>query len=140
MNAYASYTRHAPAQALTRIELLLALYDKALERLDAAEAAVRAGDARTALPLIAKTQLIVAELAAGVRVELNPDAGANMLRLYEFVTHQLTTPGAVEIAAARKVLRTLREGFEAVRAEANDMERTGGFVAASRLQMVLATA
>jgi flagellar secretion chaperone FliS len=138
--AYQKYRKQDEVVGWTRMDLLLALYDKALERLDRAEAAIRADDAATALPQLAKTQLIVTELASGVRVEVNPEANTNMLRLYEFVANELVkaTPAAIE--NARKVMRTLREGFEAVRAEANELERTGRLPTADQLQMVLETA
>lgn len=139
MLAYQKYRQDEPT-GWTRIDLLLALYDKALERLDRAEAALGAGDPATAVPQLAKTQLIVTELASGVRVEVNPEANTNMLRLYEFVAVELAKATAVAIGNARKVLRTLREGFEAVRAEANELERTGRLPSADQLQMVLATA
>ena len=139
MLAYQKYRKDEPT-GWTRIDLLLALYDKALERLDRAEQALRANDAETALPQLAKTQLIVTELAAGVRVEVNPEANTNMLRLYEFVGNELVRASVEAIENARKVLRTLREGFEAVRAEANEMERTGRIPTADQLQMVLETA
>jgi flagellin-specific chaperone FliS len=140
LNAYQKYRKDEPT-GWTRMDLLLALYDKALERLDRAEAALAAGDPGTALPQLAKTQLIVTELASGVRVEVNPEANTNMLRLYEYVAHELAkaTPAAIE--NARKILRTLREGFEAVRAEANEMERSGRLPpAGDQAQMLLVTA
>lgn len=140
MNPYLNYKRNEPSTTWTRIDLLLALYDGALERLDKAEAAIKTGNHSAAVPLLARVQLIVAELAAGVRLEVNPAAGANILHLYEFITHQLRSPRVEAIASARKVLRTLREGFEGIRAEANELERTGQLPSADRLQMVLATA
>lgn len=140
MNPYLNYRRNEPSTGWTRIDLLLALYDGALERLDRAEAAIRAGTVSAAIPLLARVQLIVTELAAGVRPEVNPAVATNILHLYEFVAHQLREPQLDRIASARKILRTLREGFEGVRAEANELERTGQFPSADRLQMVHATA
>lgn len=140
MNPYLNYRRNEPSTGWTRIDLLLALYDGALERLDRAEAAIRAGAVSAAIPLLARVQLIVTELAAGVRPEVNPEVARNILHLYEFVAHQLCEPRLDRIASARKILRTLREGFEGVRAEANELERTGQFPSADRLQMVHATA
>lgn len=138
MNPYQAYRRQEQAPGMTRIDLVLALYDKALERLDRAEAALGAGDRPTAVGQLAKVQLTVGELAAGVRLEANPDAGVNMLRLYEYVAHELREPGVEGIRAARKVLRTLREGFEAVREEANALERSGKLGALEHEQMVFA--
>ncbi|HEX4610970.1 MAG TPA: flagellar export chaperone FliS [Urbifossiella sp.] len=140
MNPYAAYRRPEPSTGWTRIDLLLALYDGAIERLDRAEAALVRGDQAAAIPLMSKVQLIVTELAAGVRTDITPEAGTNALRLYEFVTHRLSEPRVDRVRDARKILVTLREGFQAIRAEATEMERTGQFHAASRLQMVLATA
>lgn len=140
MIAYRNFRAAEPTSGWTRIELLLALYDKALERLDTALAALGRGDTGAAVAQMAKTQLIVTELAAGVRVEVNPEANTNILRLYEFVAHELTKPDPLHIGNARKVLATLREGFEAIRAEANELERSGQLANADQLQMVLATA
>jgi flagellar biosynthetic protein FliS len=138
MNAYTKFTRPAdPLAGLSRIDLLLALYDGALARLDKAAMALSNGDVPVATPYLAKAQLIVAELAAGVRVEVNEEVGANMLRLYEYVVNELRTPRPANVANAKKVLTTLREGFEAIREEANRLEREGQLVAADRMQMVL---
>ena len=89
---------------------------------------------------IAKVQLTVGELSAGVRLAANEEVGLNMLRLYEFVANELRTPRAAGIRNARKILTTLREGFEGVRVEANQLERSGQLTPAARLQMVHATA
>jgi flagellin-specific chaperone FliS len=140
MNPYRSYKQYEPASGWTRIDLLLALYDKALERLDKAEGSLLAGEPSVAVPQLAKTQHIVVELAAGVRVEVNPEANTNMLRLYDYVVAELSHASLEGIANARKILRTLREGFEAIRAEANELERTGRLESADRAQMILATA
>jgi flagellar secretion chaperone FliS len=140
MNPYQKYRRREEAADWTRMDLFLALYDKALERLDRAEAALRAGDPATAIPQMARTQLIVNELASGVQVEVNPEVNTNILRLYEYVVTELSQPRVEGVANARKVLRTLREGFEAVRAEANELERTGKVPALDQLKMVHTTA
>jgi flagellar protein FliS len=140
MTGYRAYKPAEPTAGWTRIDLLLALYDKALERLDTATAALERNDPGTALPLLAKAQLIVSELAAGVRVEVNPEVNTNILRLYEFVSHELAKATVPAMRGAQKVLRTLREGFEAVRAEANELERSGQLAKADQLQMVLTTA
>lgn len=140
MNPYRAYRRPEPSAGWTRIDLLLALYDGALDRLERADAALRAGDRNAAVTALAKAQLILAELAAGVRLDGNEETGTNLLRLYEFAAHQLREPRADGVAAARKVLATLREGFQAIRAEAADLERSGRLEAAARLQMVHATA
>lgn len=140
MNPYRRYQQTEPDTGWTRIDLLLALYDKALERLDRAEEALRAGDASGAKTLLLKVQQIVMALADGVRVEVNPEMNTNILRLYEFVMNQVARATVPAVAHARKVLRTLREGFEAVRVEANEMERAGRLAPAEKAQLLAATA
>jgi flagellin-specific chaperone FliS len=140
MNPYQKYRRQTEAVPRTRIDSLLALYDKALERLDKAEAALRANNKSGAVPHLAKAQLIVVALAAGVRLEVSPDLNMTVLRLYEFAVRNLQKPSLEGIDTAREALRTLRNGFERIRCEANELEHTGQIPALDRLQMVHATA
>jgi flagellar secretion chaperone FliS len=137
MNPYLAY-RQTQLHALpwTRIDLLLALYDKAVERITAAEEALRAGDRPRALPLISKAQLIVLELAAGVRTDVDAATGTDMLRLYEFAAHELAAAGIDNLRSALRVLTTLREGFRTIRDEAVTLERTGRIPAAGELAML----
>jgi flagellin-specific chaperone FliS len=140
MNPYMKYRRQEESTNWTRMDLLLALYDKALERLDRAEASLKAGNSAEAIPQISKTQLIVSELAAGVKIDVNPEVNVNILRLYEYTITELSHGTVEGITHARKILKELRAGFEAVRAEANEMERTGKIPPLAQLQMVSATA
>lgn len=141
MNPYRRYQQQPePDTGWTRIDLLLALYDKALERLDRAEEALRANDTAGAVSLLLKTQQIIMALAEGVRVDVNPEVNTNILRLYEFAMHETAQANVKAIGNARKVLRTLREGFEAIRVEANAMERDGRIAPMGRGEAVVATA
>jgi|GEM_PF-3215842 len=136
MNPYQKYRRQNEVPHQTRMDSLLALFDKALERLDTAEAALRLGDTATAVPHLAKTQMIVMALASGVRVEIAPEVNLTVLRLYEFIIQHLREPSIEGIGTARTALRTIRDGFETVRAEANELERTGRIPALNQLQFV----
>ncbi|MCS6867082.1 MAG: flagellar protein FliS [Gemmataceae bacterium] len=140
MNPYLKYRQREEPIGWTRIDLLLALYDKALERLDRAETALKAGQTTIATSELAKTQLILTALVSGVRPEVNPDYAGNILRLYEYVSNELRFVKYENIMNARKILRTLREGFDSIRDEANRLERSGQIPAAEEIQMVLATA
>ena len=140
MTPYHRYRQNEPSANWTRMDTLLALYDGALARLDKAAQALTNGDIPVATPYLCKAQLIVNELAAGVRVEVDEEMGVNMLRLYEFAVNEMKTPRLANVRNAVTILTTLREGFEAVRDEANRMERAGELASADRLQMVLASA
>lgn len=137
MNPYQKYAQNQQVAGLSRIDLLLALYDGALARLSKAEMALTNGDVPVATPYLCKAQLIVTELAAGVRLDVDEQMGTNMLRLYEFVVHELKTPRLENVRNAKKILTTLREGFDGIRDEANRLEKSGQLVAADRMQMVL---
>jgi flagellar biosynthetic protein FliS len=140
MNPYLAYRRNDEPAGWTRIDMLLALYDGALTRLDRAEAALKAGEAGTAAGFLSRAQLIISSLASDVRPDVNPEAGANMLRLYEYAVNELRRATVESVGNVRKVLRTLRAGFEAVRAEANELERTGRLPAAAEARAVHVTA
>jgi len=136
MNIYRKYQAQEVAASWTRIDMLLALYDGAIERLEKAESALQSGDNFGAVSLISRVQLIIAELAAGVRVDVEPEMGTNMLRLYEYSSHQLSHPDGCGIGYARQILLTLREGFEMIREEAANMERSGKLLCSDQLRMV----
>ncbi len=88
------------------------------------------------MPLIAKAQLAVCTLAGGVRAGEGNELATNMLRLYDFVVRELTEPGLERIANARRVLKNLREGFEAIRTQANAMERSGQLASGDQLHLI----
>jgi flagellar secretion chaperone FliS len=140
MNAYRAYRKNEQSTGWTRIDLLLAVYDKALLRLDQAEAALKAGHVAKAVPLISKAQLAVSTLAGGVRAGAGNEQGVNMLRLYEFVVRELSEPSFEKIESARQILKTLRQGFEAIRSEAIALERSGRLPSGDHLHVLHATA
>ena len=109
--------------------MLLALYDGALARLDKAAMALTNGDVPVATPYIAKAQLIVSELAAGVRVEVDEEMGTNMLRLYEYVVNELRTPRLANVGNAKKILTRPAGGVRGHPRrgqQAGEDRRTGG--------------
>lgn len=140
MYAQLAYARSERATGWTRIDLLLAVYDKALGRLDQAEAAIRAGDVGQAIFHMAKAQLAASVLASGVRAGDGNELGVNMLRLYDFVVRQLTEPTLERVQSARKILANLRTGFEAIRDEANSLERSGKLASGDYLHLMNARA
>ena|SRR5947209_2303447 len=121
-----------------RIDVILQLYDRMLARLQLARAALEGGEAMTAGTALGQVQMIVTALASGLTAD--DELSATHLRLYEFVAHQLAVPDAARIADAQRVLTTLRESFEAVRAEALRLEREGAIPSLDRAHTVCTTA
>jgi flagellin-specific chaperone FliS len=123
MIAYRVYQEQAKS-AWLRIDLLLQLYDATIAKLEAARAALAAGDTSTARTLLERTRLLLGGLVSIV----DPGRGemANQfLRLYEFVNHALDSGRLDKVEGAVRVLRTLREALEAIRPEAAELERSG---------------
>lgn len=139
MNPYAAY-REMAAAATPRIDLLLSLFDGAIERIDASLLDLRDGNTAAAMTRLARAQLIVSELAAGVRPDINPDLNITILRLYEFVVSQLASTDPASLRSARSVLNTLRDGFQAIRSEAIELERAGQLPPADAVMAVSALA
>lgn len=123
MTPHMAYRQQASPR-WTRIDMLLALYNCAIERGEQARDALAAGQTDRAALLLAKARMIVGGLVSGVVVE-EDSLTDNFLRLFEYVLHQLNEGTADTIEEALKVLRTLREGFEQARPEAVELERAG---------------
>lgn len=107
-----------------RIDIVIALYRKALEHLQHARqvsAEDRTDDARRYL---VKAQLIVNSLASGMAGSTE-EISINFLRLYEFVSERLARGGMADIDSAQRVLETLRNGFEEARNQAIALEAAG---------------
>jgi flagellar biosynthetic protein FliS len=111
-----------------RIDIILALYRKALEHMRQARAALAANNADAARPYLVKAQLIVNALASGTAGG-GDELALNFLRLYEFVTDRIHRGQADDIEAAEKILQTLREAFEAARNQAIFLESSGALPA-----------
>jgi flagellar protein FliS len=123
MNPYRAYQQQAYS-AWLRIDMLLALYDGAITKLEAARAALAINDVPGARKILDQARLVLAGLVSAV----DPSRGelaVQFLRLYEFVNHAIDMGDARNVDGALRVFRTLREGLEAIRPEAADLERRG---------------
>jgi flagellar secretion chaperone FliS len=140
MNAYQTYRKQQQTVGTTRIDLLLSLFDGAIQRMAQAEEFLRTGNPNAAVTALSKAQLIVSELAAGVRTDVDQTNGPNLLRLYEFVVHQISLSTLESVSRSRKIMQTLHEGFVAIRTEGIELERRGEMVSSDSLRVVLATA
>jgi flagellin-specific chaperone FliS len=123
MNPLAAYQQHTVV-GWARIDMLLALYDQTIQRLEEASAALGRNDGPAAKQLLANSRLLVGGLLAGLAFDANSTA-ENLTRLYEFVLHAIDVGTVEMVQSALRVLRTLRQGFEGIRPEANLLERGG---------------
>lgn len=123
MNPYQIYQQQQNAH-MTRIDLLLALYDKAIRHLTQARQALEQQDVTTATPPLLQAQLIIAALATGVDLQYG-EVPYNMLRLYEFVLYCLGSPETKKVSDALRILTILREGLEGIEQNARNLELSG---------------
>lgn len=131
MNPYRAYQQQGYSNWL-RIDLVLALFDGAIEKLQAAQSALQRQDAPTAKPLLVRARLIVGGLISAVDPSQG-DLAVQFLRLYEFVQHSIDKGQLKDISGSLKVLTTLREGMQAIRPEAAELERSGRIAPADAL-------
>ncbi|MFO0863143.1 MAG: flagellar protein FliS [Gemmataceae bacterium] len=130
--------RRQSAPAWTRIDAILFLYRRADENLERADSLLAAGDAMAAGKLLIETQTIVTAFASGL--EVADGNSVQLLKLYEYIGHHLAQATGASIREARKILKTLSEGFEAAQDRARVMERTGELPPFSASSAIVATA
>lgn len=137
MHAHAAY-RKQQTIAPARIDVILGLYARALDQLDAAEKAIVAGDRLAAQTAAGQVQMIVA--AFGAELSVDDPLAVTFLRVYEFVASRMADVTVDNLRAAAKVLRPLQEGFQTVREEALRLEREGQLPPLDQRPTLLATA
>ncbi len=123
MNPYTK-NQQQTVPSWTRIDMLLALFDGGVERCEQALAALERQDHAAAKKLLIKARLIVMGLASGVIADGDP-VTTTILQLYEYALHSLAQGGIEDVRGTLNVLRILREGFQKVRPEAVELERSG---------------
>ena len=138
MNAHDIY-KQQQAVGWTRIDMLLALYDGAIERTEKARDAIARGDRSAAVAPLLRAQRIVAELFAGLDLGYG-ELPRDLQRLYVFVLRSITQGTPEHLGAALDVLRTLREGLAGIRSEAVELERSGAIPPADIERGLQATA
>lgn len=122
MDPLAAY-RQSYSPGWSRVDMLLALFDGAIVRLELAAGALRRDERGAAVRLLTRAGLIVCQLAGGV----DPDYAhaAEFLRLYTVASRAIGAATVEQTEAALAVLRAMREGLLNLREEAVRLEREG---------------
>jgi flagellin-specific chaperone FliS len=115
--------RESYSPGWSRVDMLLALFDGAIIRLEMAAGALGRGERETAVRLLTRAGLIVCELAAGVDTDYAH--AAEFLRLYAVASRAIGAATVEQTGAALAVLRAMREGLAGLREEAARLEREG---------------
>lgn len=105
----------------TRVDMLIAIYDKAISHIEQMTAA---NDEATATSERLKAVRLVTHLLTGLNHE-HGEIPQKIEQLLEFVNHSLADVNHAAAAHAAKVLTTLREAFEGIREQAVELESCG---------------
>ena len=105
----------------TRIDMLLAIYERAVESLENAALAEKEGNKEEYFTQLLKGQKAILAIHAGLKPD-EDDVAFNIARLLHFV---LTCIEQNQLADAIKILSNLREGFQAIHQEATQLESDG---------------
>lgn len=115
------YRRQAVLGGLTRVEMLIALYDRAIHHLELTQAAHQAGQADQAATEQFNVQKMLFGIFAGLKME-ESEVATNIGRLLSFTMDCLVKK---DYPPAIQILSNLRDGFAAIREEANKLEQAG---------------
>lgn len=109
---------------LTRIDMLLGLYDAALQRITDARRLLGEGKTLQAEAALLRVERIVLELFAGVKKD-GSELSKNLSSLYLYVLDALTRTPVPDLDSAERVLRTLYSAWQNIADEARERELRG---------------
>lgn len=125
------YTSSPNTENMTRIEMLIEVYQFAIDQLVAANELIQQGDETMVDGLLLRAVNAIHAIYSGV--DVNDEIGFNVARLCHFVTVRIQER---KLDDAIMVLQNLKSGFEGIKAEANQLEANGIIPAIDRVQEV----
>lgn len=123
MNPHLKY-RNAKANAWTRIDMLLVIYEAAIEALDRGIEILESQDHSDLLQARIDTQRRILLIAEGLSIDEDPTA-AHIMKLCVFVLDQVQTDSPEQWKTSVQLIETLHEGFQEIADDARELERTG---------------
>ncbi|GAB5440472.1 MAG: hypothetical protein Fues2KO_08210 [Fuerstiella sp.] len=127
MNPHNRY-RTAKAMSWTRIDMLLLIYENAIEALDKGVSILESEDQSEMLHVRVDAQRKVLLIAEGLSVDEDPTA-AHIMNLCVFILDQISTDDVESWKTSVKLLETLHEGFQGIADEARELEKKGSIPA-----------
>jgi flagellar protein FliS len=113
--------RQVDLESASKPEILTRLFNRFLDDLSRASAAIEARDIHTKAALLDHAQRIVVELRAALDHTQGPELCANLDALYQFVADQVTAANCqlatAPLGAAVQVMTDLRDAFAAARSQ-----------------------
>lgn len=122
-NPYDTY-RHQRAASWTRVDMIVALYDETLNRIEEATEALNRDNQIESRQQCLRILRLIACLRSGVDAEAG-SLSQNVLRLYNFVDRCVTSGTRQDLELARKILSPVRESFHEIRDTVAGLEKAG---------------
>jgi flagellin-specific chaperone FliS len=113
-----------PAGGLARLDLVLALLDGLIDRAEQAARLLGQGDGSAARSVLVNARGLLDRLV-GSGAAGGSEVTTSLLHLYDFVGRRLGTGRVEQVEESLPILRRLRDGFMAIRAQALELERQG---------------
>lgn len=121
MNEYKNYSLETMVNGWTRIDMLLALYDRAIAAIQFAKLAKQSNDSRLMTNQLVEANKFLLGLHSGLDTE-NDQVAVDVARLLNFVMLRLEEHNFDE---AIHFLSKLQSTFEQIRDEASALEKAG---------------
>ena len=123
MNPHSSY-KISKANAWTRIDMLLLIYERTIEALDQGIEILESGELSGLIQTRMEAQRRVLLITDGLDVDSDSTA-VHILNLCVFILEQISSDEVDKWKASLKLIETLHEGFQAIADEARELERDG---------------
>ncbi|MCP4787906.1 MAG: hypothetical protein GY903_34300 [Fuerstiella sp.] len=123
MNPHLKY-RNAKAIAWTRIDMLLVIYEAAIEALDHGIGIIESQDHSELLHAQIDAQRKILLIAEGLSIDEDATA-VHIMNLCVFVLDQIQTDKLEQWQTSLRLIETLHEGFQEIADDARELERTG---------------
>ncbi|CBL46742.1 Flagellar protein [gamma proteobacterium HdN1] len=123
LNQYANVGRRTAVEGATPHQLIMMLYDGVLESLMKATGCIQRKDFAAKGAAIGKAINIIGGLQSFLDMEKGGEVSANLDRLYDYMTRRLydatVSNDIAIISEVANLIKTVREGWEGIREEAN---------------------
>ncbi len=123
MNPHSTY-KTAKAISWTRIDMLLLIYENAIEALDKGIEVIESGNLSELLFQRIDAQRKILLIAEGLSIDEDATA-AHIMNICVFILDQIGTDSLENWKSSLKLIETLHEGFEEIAEEARELERKG---------------
>ena len=123
MNPHSSY-KISKANAWTRIDMLLLIYERTIETLDQGIEIIESGDLTNLVFTRMEAQKRILLITDGLDVDSDSTA-VHILNLCVFILDQINSDELEKWKSSLKLIETLHEGFQAIADEARELERDG---------------